>query len=273
MPADTDEIIVEGWIEEGQFPIVMLTRSLPVRLKDQEVDLNRIGDFVVLWAKVTVSNGSDSVLLTGKVDKGYMPSFIYTTSDPGFKGEAGRTYTLKVEADGKTLTSSTTIPLYPPVVDSVVCSSLSTDTGSAVTVYVSNIPDRKEYYKVFFRQGSDWKQFTSAHLGIVDDVLADSAIAIPVFKSVKDDNKEDQSRYFPNDTLVSIKVSAIGKECYDFWFSYSNNSSLGSLSNLLFGSTLRDIPTNITGGRGYWFGYNSFVHTFHVAPGNYPGNR
>lgn len=119
-----------------------------------------------------------------------------------------------------TLTSSTTIPLYPPVVDSVVCRSLSTDTGSAVTVYVSNIPDRKEYYKVFFRQGSDWKQFTSAHLGIVDDVLADSAIAI-----------------------------------------------------LLFGSTLRDIPTNITGGRGYWFGYNSFVHTFHVAPGNYPGNR
>lgn len=273
IPADTDEIIVEGWIEEGQFPIVMLTRSLPVRLKDQEVNLNRISDYVVLWAKVTVSNGSDSVLLTGKVDNGYLPSFIYTTSDTGFKGEAGRTYTLRVETDGKTLTSSTTIPLYPPAVDSVVCTSLPTDTSSAVTVYVSNIPDRKEYYKVFFRQGSDRKQFSSAYLGIVDDALADSAIVIPVFKSVKDDNKEDQSRFFPNDTLVSIKVSAIGKESYDFWFGYSNNSSFGSLSNLLFGSSFRDIPTNITGGRGYWFGYNSFVRTFHVRPGTFPGNR
>ena len=251
IPADTDEIIVEGWIEEGQFPIVMLTRSLPVRLKDQEVNLNRISDYVVLWAKVTVSNGSDSVLLTGKVDNGYLPSFIYTTSDTGFKGEAGRTYTLRVETDGKTLTSSTTIPLYPPAVDSVVCTSLP----------------------VFFRQGSDRKQFSSAYLGIVDDALADSAIVIPVFKSVKDDNKEDQSRFFPNDTLVSIKVSAIGKESYDFWFSYSNNSSFGSLSNLLFGSSFRDIPTNITGGRGYWFGYNSFVRTFHVRPGTFPGNR
>lgn len=273
IPADTDDIIVEGWIEEGQFPIVMLTRSLPVRLKDNAVSLNRIDDFVVLWAKVTVYNGSDSVQLAGKVDKGYLPSFIYTTSDPGFRGEAGRTYTLKVETDGKTLTSETTIPLYPPAVDSVVCTGLPIDTSSAVTVYVSNIPDRKEYFKVFCRQGSDRKQFTSTHLGIVDDALADSVIVLPVFKSVKDDNKDDQSRYFPNDTLVSIKVSAIGKEGYDFWFSYSNNSSFGNLSNLLFGTTFRDIPTNITGGRGYWCGYNSFVHTFHVAPGVYPGNR
>ena len=273
MPADVDEIIVEGWIEEGQYPVVMLTRALPVRLKDDEVDLNRINDFVVMLAKVTVSNGKDKVVLIGRPDSHYMPSYIYTTINPLIKGEAGKTYTLRVETLGKVLTSKTTIPLYPPAVDSVVCSPTSIDNLSAITAYVSNIPGRKEYFKTFFRQGTDKKQYLSAYMGAIDDALADSTMVIPIIKSIKDDNKDDRSRYYPNDSVVSIKVSAIDSVSYAFWKSYSDNSSLGSLSSYIVGSTFQEIPTNIKGGRGYWCGYNSFVHTFHVRPGVFPGNR
>lgn len=273
MPADKDEIIVEGWIEEGQFPVVMLTRALPVRQKEQEVDLNDINNYVVMLARVTVSNGTDRVVLAGRFDGNYMPSYVYTTINPLIKGEAGKTYTLRVETLGKVLTSKTTIPLYPPAVDSVVCTATTIDKFSAISACVSNIPDRKEYYKAFFRQGAGKKQYLSGYMGIVDDALADSAITIPVIKSIKDDNKDDRSRYYPNDSVVSIKVSTIDSVSYDFWKSYSDNSSLGSLSSYIVGSTFQEIPTNIKGGRGYWCGYNSFVHTFHVRPGVFPGNR
>ena len=76
--ADASDIIVEGWIEEGGFPVVILSRSMPVSTDYQNVD--SLSDFIVRWAKVTISDGSDSIVLTGKYDKGYFPPYIYTTS-------------------------------------------------------------------------------------------------------------------------------------------------------------------------------------------------
>ena len=86
-------LVVEGWIEDGGFPVVMLTRSLPVTTEYQSMD--DLSDYMLRWARVTVSNGEDSVVLTGKYDRGYFPLFIYTTSR--MRGEAGKEYTLTVE--------------------------------------------------------------------------------------------------------------------------------------------------------------------------------
>ena len=63
LPADKDEIVVEGWIDAGSFPVVIVTRSLPVRLRDYGIPLDEISDYVEKWAKVTVSDGENSVVL------------------------------------------------------------------------------------------------------------------------------------------------------------------------------------------------------------------
>ena len=106
-------LVVEGWIENGEFPVVIVTKTLPVTTEYQS--MNDLSDYLVRWAKVTVSDGEKSVVLTGMYDESYYPPYVYTTSY--LRGETGKSYSLTVEYEGKTLTSTTTIPATLPVVD------------------------------------------------------------------------------------------------------------------------------------------------------------
>ena len=89
------EIVVEGWIEDNKPPIVILSKTLT--LSDEYQSLTDLRDYIVTWAKVSVSDGVDTVVLTGKYDPEYFPSYIYTTGR--MFGRVGATYTLKVEYD------------------------------------------------------------------------------------------------------------------------------------------------------------------------------
>ena len=80
IPSDRDELIVEGWIDADGFPVVIITHSLPVRLKDEGIKVSQIAKFMETSAKVTVSDGETSVTLTGKLDQGYFPPYIYRQS-------------------------------------------------------------------------------------------------------------------------------------------------------------------------------------------------
>ena len=75
--APHEEIVVEGWIESGSAPVVLLTRTFVVQLGD-EVDGET--STVLPWGKVTVSDGTDEVILTGDYDERYFPPYIYSTS-------------------------------------------------------------------------------------------------------------------------------------------------------------------------------------------------
>ena len=61
-------LVVEGWIEDGGFPVVILSQTIPVSKGSQ--NMNDLIDYVIRWAKVTVSDGTDSVALIGKYDDG-----------------------------------------------------------------------------------------------------------------------------------------------------------------------------------------------------------
>ena len=93
---DDDEvamkIVVEGWIESGGTPMVMLTNSIPVTTYEKT---GENAEFVLPWGKVTVSDGTQTVILTGDYDERYFPSYVYTTSK--MRGVPGRTYHLTVE--------------------------------------------------------------------------------------------------------------------------------------------------------------------------------
>lgn len=267
IPTDKDELIVEGWIDDGGFPVVIITRSLPVRLKEDKVKVSQISDYIEKLAKVTVSDGENDVTLTGKVNKDYFPPYIYTTSS--IRGQAGKSYTLTIRSRGKVLTSTTTIPEYGPVMDSVVCKSLeNNDTLCSVILYLSNVADRKEYFKAFFQDGPALGQFRSTYMGVVDDAIADTTIKLPLFKTIRDDFKEDKRRNFDRDSLLSIKVATMDSVSYSFWKEFSN-STISSYSNYLMSSSTGNLPTNVSGGIGYWCGYNSRIFTFTVTPGTY----
>ena len=270
MSSYRDELIVEGWIDDGGFPVVIVTHSLPVRSKEESIKVSQISQFMEMGAKVTVSDGDSSVILTGKLDQGYFPPYIYTTSR--LRGKAGKSYTLTVQTKDRFLTANTTIPLNGPVVDSVVCRKMDgNDTLCFVILYIKNVPDRREYYKIFLQDGPALAQFHSSYLGVIDDAIADSSMRIPLMRTVRDDFKEDKRRYFNTDSLLSIKVSTMDSVSYSFWKLFSNNT-ISSYFSFLMSSSTSNLPTNIDGGMGYWCGYNSYISTFTVTPGTLPGN-
>ena len=97
LPQSAPQIVVEGWIEDGYHPIVMLTTTVPIG--ESVTDLNELKKFVINWGKVTISDGENSVVLTGRRDDDYFPPYIYTTSS--MTGQAGKTYTITVESNGQ----------------------------------------------------------------------------------------------------------------------------------------------------------------------------
>ena len=265
LPEDKDIIVVEGWIDDGGFPVVIVTRSLPVRLRDDGIKLDELSDYVEGRAKVTVSDGDTSVVLTGGRNKKYVPEYVYTSYY--LRGVAGKTYTLTVETRGKTVQAVTTIPQYPPTVDSVVCRHLPSDTSMCeVTAYVRHNADRREFFKSFYQEGADAQQFLSSFMGVVDGGLTDSVFTMPIIKGVSDLDRIEGNRYFANDTLVKIKISMMDDISYEIWRSYEDNNRFRSM---FMSSSVREVASNIEGGQGYWCGFNSFRLDFKAIPGTF----
>lgn len=115
LPDSEKKVVVEGAIEQGKHPYVLLTRSSPY--------FAPIGDFTdnlfVTDATVIISDGiiTDTMqgALNNEIYKPY-PAFAYTSEL--ITGEVGRSYYLTVLAEGKTLTATTTIP-QPIALDSL----------------------------------------------------------------------------------------------------------------------------------------------------------
>lgn len=75
IPHSPQQIVVEGWIEDGKAPVVMVTTTVPVSTEKQE--LSSLEKNVVRWATVSVSDGEKEVFLTGRRNDDYFPPYIY----------------------------------------------------------------------------------------------------------------------------------------------------------------------------------------------------
>ncbi len=246
---DASTLIVEGWIEEGGFPVVILTRSLSVSTEYQSID--SLSDYIVRWAKVTVSDGEDSVVLTGKYDKGYFPPYIYTTSR--IRGKAGNTYHLTAEYRDMRATAQTTIPNTPGRCSFRVERCEDSDTLFQIRVRLVDNPQEKNYYQLFTRVGTNTKQYQASYLGSIDDEVLGKETDVMVFRGHQLKEK-DYNPYFLLDDTVSVKLSQVDETSFRIWDSYIK---MQSLSSNMFFSTSSDIETNIIGGYGYWCGYDA----------------
>ena len=73
------QLVVEGWIENGGNPVVMVSESIGIAT-GREMDSKGILDHIAKWAKVSISDGTRTEILTGIPDTEYFPPYIYTTS-------------------------------------------------------------------------------------------------------------------------------------------------------------------------------------------------
>lgn len=245
-----EEIVVEGWIESGGAPVVLLTRTFVVETR-WETDAET--SVVLPWGKVTVSDGIDEVILTGDYDERYFPPYAYSTSR--MKGVPGRTYHLKVEYGDRVVTAQTTIPETDSLEALAVTPCADVDSMYQITAYYDDDPSAKDYYMFFTRVFNKETRYYPSFLGVIDDsrlaVEKNQQIVQPgIHFFTSEDNKYNP--YYHETDSVQIKFAKIDATTYSIQKAYIEMTSLAS--NPLFSSDI-SMPTNIQGGLGYWCGY------------------
>lgn len=248
-PDKTENIVVEGWIEDGGFPVVMLTTT--VSLSDEYEGEEELKKHLINWAKVTVSDGTQEVILTGMYDTLYFPPYIYTTG--AMRGKTGHTYRLKVEYENYVATATTTI--LPNVkLDSVTVAPCSeSDTLYQLTAHFADNPDTRDFYLLLLNNGMDYSQPLISYMGYMDDaVAASNHISIPVYKEQKLMTSEHYTPYFSKSDTVVVKLAHVNAETFDYWKDIQGSVSF---STSMFMPVSTNVQSNLSGGIGYWQGY------------------
>lgn len=252
LPEQNDELVVEGWIEDNGFPVVILTKNINISNKYQSLD--SLSSRIVRWAKVTVSDGEKSVVLTGRYMKGYTPPYIYTTSH--FRGEAGKTYQLTVEYGDFHATATTTIPNTQKIDELSVERCAQSDTLYQISLRYNDDEAEQNYYQIFTRVGGrDVRQYLAAYLGTIDNRVVKPKTKIPVYRG-RDINTLDYTPYYTINDTVAVKFAHIDCTSYNFWYDYTRN--LTTAGNMFF-ATAASLRSNIIGGTGYWCGMGSDI--------------
>lgn len=258
-PDDIPQIVVEGWIEDGGCPVVMLTTTIPVYRNTTE--WASLKDNVIRWAKVSVSDGENEEVLTGKSSNDYFPPYVYTTAR--LMGEAGKTYELKVEYSGRTVTAKTTIP--DPVPLEWIKVVRAEEEGSAdIIAGLKDDPDARNHYKFFTKVMNEDSSYVSSFMGLIDDsVLSDGVNEIMIQRGMPQMfGYEDISNTFKDDSFVLIRFSTMDEVSYAYWEDYED---IASLSRNPFFPVSRKIRSNVEGGLGYWAGYGSSYYRISIA--------
>lgn len=246
-----EEIVVEGWIESGGAPVVLLTKTITITTEDET---DEDGSLVLPWGKVTVSDGTETVVLTGGKDtkERYFPPYIYTTSR--MLGEAGRTYYLTVEYGDRTLTAQTTIPMPDSLEALVVSPCAEVDSMYQITAYYDDNPLTKDYYLFFSRIFNKESRYYPSFLGTIDDerLGKHNCQVVQAGMHLLTSEEHKYRPYYNVTDSVQIKFAKIDSVTYSIHKAY--NEMLALSSNIVFASDI-SMPTNIQGGLGFWCGY------------------
>lgn len=263
LPRAEDKLVVEGVIEQGNNPYVILTKNASYF---DPVDSNTITDMLVMDAKITVSDGTttDSLILT--FDPFQLPFFKYVGNN--MIGEAGKTYSLKIETEGKTYTAKTTIP-YPVKLDSCKFKEIADpeDSIGVVWIYFTDPDTLGNYYRGYTKVLGKDNVFTHPSSSVYDDRLVNGQrIEFTLTKGwdpAQGDDVFDDDDTFPwwsfirGDNVV-VKLSSMDAESYTVL--YSIEVQMATDGNPFASPTTA--KTNISGNAlGFWCGYGIDMDT------------
>lgn len=254
------KLIVEGRIEEGNVPYVILTQSKPLL---SNIDSTSMEDMVVRWAKVSVSDGEKTEVLSGRIDKNYFPPFVYRGMT--MLGEAGKTYTLKVEYSGRTWTAETIIPESVPLKNIQTIPLTGNDTLFSIEATFNDPGDTKNYYKFYTKLKSRNSRYMPALMGNLDDNLFNGqSITIGINQGIDQTQSKDFDSNFNIRDTVSVKFCTQTEFGFRYWTAYENELINGQ--NPFFPAN-QNLPTNINNDAlGIWCGYGEQTYEIIFQP-------
>lgn len=240
-------LVVEGWIASDNYPVVMVSKVVPI--EDKVYNVDELGNYVMHWAKVTISDGSRDVTLMGKYDKRYMPPYIYTTTE--MKGEVGKKYDLYVEADGKEATASTTIPV-PMAIDSIAVEpDPERPLGHMFYAAFCNESDNG-HFALFYKVGRNSQQFNLSTMGVFDNSVIDKGtVRYPVYISDNLMEETDSSMFDIRPQYLCVRLASVDSISYKYWKDFLDTYTMSD--NFLMPYT-NPIRGNVSEAYGCWSG-------------------
>ncbi len=235
-------LVVEGWIDSDGHPTVMLTRSFsPMNPADITV-----GDLVVRWAKVTISDGERTATMIGRVDRTVTPPFVYTTAD--IKGRPGKRYTVTAEYDGERVSAVCVMP-EPSAIGRVdVLPVASCDTLREVTL--TFVPEADRCYQLVVYDPEMSGRFLPCFMGTYrPEAGMAGEVTLTVCRPNIDTERDDYTPYFAVGHRIGVALTTITTEVWRFWHQYDDVTAFGG--NIFLAGSV-PLGGNIAGGYGVW---------------------
>lgn len=260
----TPKLVVEGSIENGQAPLIYLSRSLDYYSK---IDQAVLQSSFVHNAVVTVSNGTKTHQLkeyTIPVGAGFSVSYYSVDSAnlaTAFTGELNKTYTLHISEGGKEYSAITHIPNITRRIDSVYWKQTPPGNPAEkvlVMLKAYDPPGFGDYVRYFTQRNRE--PFYPGLNSVYDDQIIDgTSYDIQVERGIsRNETASEGFSFFNKGDTVTLKLANIDKATYDFWrtmeFTYA------SVGNPFASPT--KVMSNMQGGAlGYFGGYASQYRT------------
>lgn len=291
IPEFEPKIVVDGRIETGMPPLVILTKTQDLY---GPTDFGALAVSFVNGAVITVSDGTNSLVLTeicaNSIDPELLPVIseilgiepdvilalnfcAYVGLDPDFVGEVGKTYSLNIALGDETFTSQTTLNPVPNI-DSLYYEIEPNFTEHGFGWCVLN--DNANTYNGYFFQmrrihlNEEGEPADAFFLSSMSSAFDDTFFNGLTFKfgfsnigSRRDDTPDEFRGYFKTNDTVVIKFSSLDYPTFKFHeLKYTQMSSGASP----FASPTY-IPTNIEGGAiGCWAGFSPRYDTLICVP-------
>jgi hypothetical protein len=260
----TPKLVVEATIENGQAPVVYLSKS---QAYFSQIDLVALANSFVHGAEVYVSNGA----LTHRLKEYSIPAgggfnFYYYSIDSAnlataFTGELNKQYSLRIVSEAKEYTATTLIPRITKQIDSVYWKQAPANNPPekvSLMLKATDPPGFGDYVRYFTKQNND--PFYPGINSVFDDQVIDgTTYTVQTERGVSRNISLDEGySFFDKGDTVTLKLSNIDKATFDFWrtmeFTYQ---SVGNP----FSSPTKVLGNISNGALGYFGGYASQYKT------------
>jgi len=256
VPESTDAIIVEGWIEQGGFAHVLVSRTLPY---NSTVGITDLFDLLVTDAEVTVRTDDGAERLQLVEDTMYTVLPVYR----GFlvRGVTGKAYTLEVKLGDRLFTCTDTLE-EPHGPDSLWFSpEPRNDSLGYIHIRIQDPPAPGDFYRIFAKRLGIDTDYTGLSGSLLDDHLFNgSAFHFPLIRTGPTTETPDK-HFFRKGQRVVVKTAVITSRYYGFLSKVSNEigQTLSPLSFQVPATTL------MTGGAlGGWGCYAIRLDTLEI---------
>ena len=250
LPDPSVRLVVEAWAEDNGRPVVIVTTVVPVSSEYQE--LSGLQDHIARWAKVTISDGTEKTVLSGRVNRNHFPPYIYTKDT--YRILPDKEYSISVEYGGEKATSSVRVPHCKPLDFIRVEAVPGKADAYRLVAGISDYSEEVDRYKFFVRREKKDSSYMSSFLGYVsDESFASSQAEVAIYNGMNL-MSEELEQYFTGSDHVHVKFCVLDDVTWQYWSDYED---LTSLSRNPFFPVTSAIRSNISGGLGYFSGYGA----------------